>query len=260
MVAGMEIGILGPVWVVTGGEVRLLKAKKARTMLAVLALHPGRVIPFDELTDELWPESSLGNARNALQAHAARLRRQLEKWTPGSGRLVCTVDQGYVLDISPHDVDANRFTELADRGAELVDRRPDLAVQELQEALALWRGSALFDTDMGLRCRSAAISLAERRTAAQEDLISAQINCGRERLVVPELRQLVAQHPERERLSEQLMLALYRSGRQTEALEVFHTARQWLSDELGVEAGHALHSMYHAILNQDPMLAQPVAS
>ncbi|MEO3872016.1 AfsR/SARP family transcriptional regulator [Nonomuraea sp. B12E4] len=256
----MEIGILGPVWTVAGGRLRLIRAKKVRTMLAVLALHPGRVVLFDELTDELWPESSLGNARNALQANALRLRKQLEEWVPGGGRLVRTVDHGYILDIAPHDVDANRFAEQADRGAGLVDRRPDLAVQELRAALALWRGPALFDTEMGLRCRAAAVSLSERRAAAQEDLIAAQINCGRERLVVPELRRLVAQHPERERLSEQLMLALYRSGRQTEALEVFHTARRWLSNELGVEAGHALHSMYRAILNQDPVLAQPIAS
>ena len=246
----MEYRILGPLEVSADGRALDLGGSRQQRVLAALLLTPNRIVPLDRLVEMAWDGEPPATADRQVRNRVAALRAVLTRF----GGFIDTQESGYLLRVGPGELDAERFDELVARGREARDPAT------LREALALWRGPALFDTEMGLRCRAAAVSLSERRSAAQEDLIAAQINCGRERLVVPELRQLVAQHPERERLSEQLMLALYRSGRQKEALEVFHAARRWLSNELGVEAGHALHSMHRAILNQDPALAQPVAS
>jgi DNA-binding SARP family transcriptional activator len=151
-------------------------------------------------------------------------------------------------------VDSRRFLDLAAQGAAHVEHQPAKAVQLLEAALGLWRGPALFDVCDGMRCRIEAAQLDERRLSVREDLITAKLANGEERGIVPELRQLAAEHPERERFSEQLMLALYRDGRQTEALDVFHRARRRLASELGLEPGRALRRLYQAILVQDQVL------
>jgi DNA-binding SARP family transcriptional activator len=251
----MHIDLLGTLSVSDSGQRSDVGSRKVRTVLALLALSPGVPIPFYRLVDELWADKPMGNTRNALHANIARLRKILESADGRRGdELVRTVSNGYLLDIPKESVDVYRFLGLADRGAVLVESCPTEATILLEQALRLWRGPALFDVPDGPWCQAEATRLNERRLTAREDLIAARLANAEERTLVSELKQLVAEYPERERLSEQLMLALYRSGRQTEALSVFHYTRQWLGNELGLEPGRALRTLYQAILEQDAVL------
>jgi DNA-binding SARP family transcriptional activator len=246
----LQIELLGTAAVVADGH--------RHPVLAVLALHPGWPVSLDEFVDELWHRNqTLGNARNAVQAHAARLRRCLDAWTdpPAGSALLRTVGNGYLLDLPPDAVDGNRFLDLVTQGAADLADHPQRAADRLQRGLQLWRGPALIDAGDGPRCRAAAVLYEERRVTAWEDLITARLSLGQERRAVPELRQLVARNPLRERFCEQLMLALYRCGRQSEALELFHRTRQRLDTELGLEPGPPLRRRYTEILSHDPVLA-----
>ncbi|MFC8917293.1 BTAD domain-containing putative transcriptional regulator [Streptomyces sp. NPDC047821] len=254
----MEINLLGSLYLTQGREQYAMASKRASVVLTLLALSPGSPVLFDQIVDELWADRSMTNARNALQANVGRLRKFLKMVTGRDGdALVRTVGSGYVLDVPAHVVDAHRFVELADTGAALVHRDPAEAVVRLESALALWRGPALLDTCDGLRCRVQAAHLEERRITAYEDLTAARLRVDAERVPLAELRQLAIEHSGRERLSELLMLALYRDGRQAEALEVFHGARRRLADDLGLEPGRGLHRAYQAILTQDDVLGEP---
>jgi DNA-binding SARP family transcriptional activator len=228
------------------------------TVLTLLALSPGAPIPFDQLADELWADQPMGNARNALQANVSRLRRLLESVTRRAGDdVVRTCSNGYLLDVPAEAVDIHRFSALAAAGAALVHTQPAEAIDKLEQALGLWRGPALMDSRDGLRCRVQAAHLEERRLTVYEDLTAARLAVNVERVSTAELRQFATDHSERERLTELLMLALYREGRQAEALEVFHGARRRLTTDLGLEPGPALHFVYQAILNQDSILGEP---
>ncbi|MFE0171841.1 BTAD domain-containing putative transcriptional regulator [Streptomyces sp. NPDC059002] len=254
----MEINILGSLNIEHDGERTVPASQRASFILSFLALTPGCPVSFDQIVDELWAGRSMANARNALQANIGRLRKILKDVTGMNGDLVVrTVGTGYLLDVSPEAVDANRFVNMADKGGVLCQRDPRAAVAQLEAALALWRGPALLDGSDGLRCRARAADLEERRVTAYEDLVAVKLAIDAERVPLAELRQLAAEHSERERLSELLMLALYRDGRQAEALEVFHGARRRLADDLGLEPGRALHSAYQAILTQDEGLGEP---
>lgn len=233
-----------------------IRASKVRTMLASLALDAGRAVSNEELVDELWSGRPLGNTRNALQAQASRLRRVLQSHGLAPLR---SVRNGYLLDVPPDSLDGNRFLDLAAQGAAALRDRPERAVELLHSALRLWRGPALLDAGDGLRCRAAADLFDERRLAVREDLLCARLALGDERRAIPELRQLVAQHPLREGFRDQLMLALYRTGRQGDALELFHQARRLLDRELGLRPGPPLQRRYAEILAQDPRLVQPSA-
>lgn len=251
----IEIQVLGPVAIIHEGRRIEVSSCRVRTVLALLALSWRTPLRFEHLMDELWAERSLGNARNALQASMLRLRRLLERITGRPGdELVRTVGGGYLLDVHHDAVDAARFLDLADRGARLIDREPRVAIELLEQALRLWRGPALSDVSDGLRCRIEAARLDERRLCVREDVITARLTSGESRSVLPDLSQLTTEYPERERFSEQLMLALYRNGRQTEALDVFHHARRRLASELGLEPGRALRQLYQAILVHDQVL------
>jgi DNA-binding SARP family transcriptional activator len=254
---GVRIDLLGTVSIVTKGVRTELRAAKSRAMLATLALEPGRTISHDELTEELWPGELLGNPRNALQAHATRIRKMLNRCAGKRCRpevLLRAVYNGYVLDIQREFVDGNRFLDLAARGVGALAGSPERAMDLLQTGLGLWRGPALLHTRTGQRCQGAAALLEERRLSACEDLVSARLLLGDERQAIAELQSLVASHPTRERLCELLMLALYRTGRQSEALHLFHRTRQHLDDELGVQPSKALRRLYEDILGQDPAL------
>ncbi|HEX6339705.1 AfsR/SARP family transcriptional regulator [Umezawaea sp.] len=251
----MQIQILGAVALAHGDRRIGVAARQVRTLLALLALSPGTPVPFDRLVEELWAGKVMGNARNALQANVVRLRKLLEGLADRPGdELVRTLGSGYVLDVDADSIDAYRFRDLADLGSSCVTRRPAEAIDLLERALRLWRGPALFDVGDGLRFRIEAARLDERRLSAREDLIAAKLANGEDRGVVSELKQLAAEYPERERFSEQLMVALYRNGRQTEALDVFHHTRRRLAAELGLEPGHALRELYQAILVHDQVL------
>jgi SARP family transcriptional regulator, regulator of embCAB operon len=248
----MHVELLGPVSVVVAGHRCRIRGEKTRVILALLSLNAGRVVGSDELVDELWPDAPVRNARNALQANVTRLRKLLD------APALETVDNGYLLNVAPEAVDANRFRLQAHLGASLVSSEPDRAVRLIESALALWRGPALLDSGQGPRCRAAASSLDEAYVLAQEDLMMARLALGGERSVVSELEHLATRYPLRERFCELLMLALYRCGRQVDALDAFHRIRHHLADEIGLEPGTELQSRYRAILLQDPALASPV--
>ncbi len=254
----MHIDILGSITVTTHGEERTIGSNKTRAVLATLAVEAGHAISLDELADELWSGRPPRNSRNALQAHATRLRKVLDG-EPGESRLRA-MRNGYILDVPRESVDANRFLELAADGAAALHTDPARAVELLRSALRLWRGPALLDAGDGLRCRAAAALFEERRLTAWEDLATARLALNDERNAIAELTRLVAQHPRRERFCEQLMLALYRSGRQSEALELFQLTRQRLDRDLGIEPGLPLKRRHAEILAQAPELTLPSAA
>jgi DNA-binding SARP family transcriptional activator len=250
----MRIEILGPLTVV-GADRFTVGGVKVRATLATLALKAGRVVSCEDLVDELWGERPLRNARNALQAHVTRLRKLLDGH---DDHALETVDGGYVLNIPRDAVDSHRFQHLVAKGAQAVSVAPRVAVELLERALSLYRGPALLDAGQGVRCRAAACWLDESRVIAREDLLAARLGIGDERAVASELEQLVARYPLRERLYELQMLALYRSGRQADALDVFHRLRRRLGDDLGLQPGLELQRRYRAILAHDPTLATTV--
>lgn len=253
----VNIDLLGPVSIYTCAVRHQIRAKKVRALLAVLALNARVVVSFDELADELWPDSVLNNPRNALQANALRLRKQLEEYVPSAAaeKILATSGNGYVLNVPPDAVDAAKFERMAATGSQMINSKPREAITLLGAAMELWHGPALADVGDGIRCRAAAIRLGERRFSVQADLIEARLELGGDQALIADLTELVTRHPGRERLSGLLMVALYRDGRQTEALGVFHKTRQWLVTELGTEPSQPLRALYQSILMQDQALS-----
>ncbi|MFI5776146.1 BTAD domain-containing putative transcriptional regulator [Nocardia sp. NPDC051570] len=226
-----------------------------RTLLAVLALEAGHAISRDDLIEELWAGGAPGNARNALQANVSRLRRVFaEAGEPSDAIVLRSVDNGYLLEVPRDSIDCNRFLTLAARGAALLHTDPLRALAVLQEALQLWHGPALLDTHGGLRCQSATALLDERRLGVWANVINALLATGEEHQAVAELRRLVTHHPLNEQFHEQLMLALYRVGRQSDALDQFHQLRTKLDEELGLAPAERLKKLYSEILTQSHSL------
>lgn len=258
---GVGIDLLGSVAIVVQRSRTELRAGKVRAMVATLALEAGRTVSHDELSEELWPGETLRNPRNALQAHATRIRRILDQCAEQARAELPlrAAYNGYVLDIPREVVDGNRFLDLTARAVAVLAGEPERARDLLQRGLALWNGPALLHTRTGRRCQGAAALLEERRLGAWEDLVSARLLLGEERQAIAELQRLVASHPTRERLCELLMLALYRSGRQSEALHLFHRTRLCLDEELGVQPGRSLQRLYGHILGQHAELESPDA-
>jgi DNA-binding SARP family transcriptional activator len=244
----MEFLLLGPLEVRHDGEQIELRGSKRRALLALLVLHANEVVRTDRLVDELWGEHPPANAAAALQNHVSRLRKSL-----GADVLV-TKPWGYVLRADPQTIDLLRFEAL------VAEARP-LAAHErrerLLEALALWRGPALADVAAEPALVSEVARLEELRLSALEQRVDTDLELGGEPELVAELETLVAKHPLRERLRGQLILALYRAGRQAEALEAYRETRRVLVEELGIEPSPELRELEQAILRQDPVLAVP---
>lgn len=231
----MEFLILGPLEVLDGGRAVPLPAGKPITLLRALLLSPNRVVSADELIDELWGDDPPDTATKALQGHVSQLRKAL-----GADRLV-TKPPGYSLRVENGELDLERFEQLVRDGRErLAAGDAKAASRELESALALWHGPAP--------------GLEERRLSALEDRIDSDLALLRHSQVVAELETLVAQHPLRERPRGQLMLALYRSGRQADALEEYRRTRETLSGELGIEPSEELQELHRAILRHEPEL------
>jgi DNA-binding SARP family transcriptional activator/ABC-type branched-subunit amino acid transport system substrate-binding protein/DNA-binding beta-propeller fold protein YncE len=248
----IEFRILGPFEVVEGDRPLALGGPKQRAVLAILLLHRGEVVATERLIDELWGERPPARAAKSLQVYVSNLRKVL-----GNGLLV-TQGHGYLLRTSPGQLDLDRFEALvAEARQALRDGKTQVGSDRLRQALALWRGRALEDFAYESFAQSATAQLEEQRSAALEDRIDADLASGEHVGLVAELEWLVRRHPLRERLHQQLMLALYRSGRQAEALERYRSARQALIDELGIEPGPALRELEQSILTQDPSLAPP---
>jgi DNA-binding SARP family transcriptional activator/DNA-binding beta-propeller fold protein YncE len=225
-------------------------------VLALLLLYANEVVSTDRLIDEVWGDSPPESAVNMLQGYVSHLRKTLEPESRrGEHALLLSQPPGYVLRIRPDQVDAGRFERLAVEGRQLLDEGdPEAAADRLRAALALWRGGALDDLAYERFARAEIERLEERRLEALEDRLDADLALGRHTMLVGELRELVAQHPLRERLRAQLMTALYRSGRQADALDVYREGRRALHDQLGIEPGPALRELEQAILRQDPAL------
>ena len=244
----MEIRLLGPLEIRDADGVISLPRRQQRALLAALALRAGEVVSTDRLVADLWGESAPASATGSLQNTVSALRKLI-------GRdVLVTQAPGYRLAVPRHDVDVNRFEALL---TEARDADPAGRAELLRDALALWRGPALADLDEEDFARLEAWRLDELRVLAQEERIDAELALGRHAALIGELEQLVATHPERERLLAQLMLALYRCGRQTEALEVYRAARLALSDELGLDLKPELQELERKILRQDPALDAP---
>ena len=251
----MEFRILGPLeaYNSSGTEIRL-PAGRERALFAALLLRRGEVVSTDALIDALWGRRPPSTASKAVQGYVSHLRRAL-----GDGVLI-TKPPGYVLRVDVASIDAERFERQAAEGRRaLEDADPGGALANLDAALALWRGPALADFTFNDFAQSEIQRLAERRLETQEDRIEALFELGRHGGLVAELEALVAAHPGRERLRAQSMLALYRSGRQADALEVFRDGRRRAA-ELGLDPGPNLVRLERAILNHDPSLESPIVA
>ena len=245
----LDFRILGPFQVLDGDRSLALGGHKQRVVLAVLLLRRGEVVSRDRLIDELWGERAPASAVKTVQTYVSNLRKAL-----GNG-LLLTRGHGYVLQVGPGQVDADRAEALVREGRDALETGdPRRASERLREALALWRDPAWADFAYEPFAQAEIARLKEERVAALEDRIDADLALGRHTVLVGELEALVREHPLRERLQAQLMLALYRSGRQTEALERYRRARGALADELGIEPGRELQDLEQAILTQDPEL------
>ncbi|WP_246043056.1 AfsR/SARP family transcriptional regulator [Streptomyces globosus] len=261
--SGVEFRILGPVEVHDGrtGARVVPSGPKQRALLAALVVRAGEVLAADRLIDELWGGHPPASAANALQAHVARLRRLLPQGPAGpdggEAEWISTHPLGYLLQPGGASSDAQRFQLLSAEGRALLAGEPDRAAGLLRSALALWRGPALDGGARGAICAGEADRLEELRLTTLETLYEARLRCGRHADSVRELERLTARHPLRERFYDLLMLALYRCGRQGEALGVYERARRRLVDGLGVEPGPALHGRMEEILRHAPSLAAP---
>jgi predicted ATPase/DNA-binding SARP family transcriptional activator/Tfp pilus assembly protein PilF len=249
-----QFRILGAVEVLVDGTPAALGAPKQRAVLAMLLVNRRRVVSADALVDGLWGESPPASAVQSLQVYIHGLRRAV-----GAERIE-TAGRGYRAAVSEDELDLDRFERGLERGrAALEAGRAEDATDELRQAMALWRGSALADLPEESRRAAEADRLDELRLTALELRYDAELASGRHDAVVAELEALTAEHPYHERFLEQRVLALYRCGRQADALEVYREARRTLSEDLGLEPSRALQELERAVLRQDPSLAAPPA-
>src|SRR5215831_16107754 len=249
---GMEFGLLGPLTVQQNGAVITVPPGKQRVVLAALLLKSNRVVPLDELVEALWGPRPPATARATLQSYVTRLRKTL-----GDGHdRIATHPGGYQISVDPGELDVTRCESLlgsaraAARGGSW-----DAAAAQAGAALALWRGEPLADVESELLAAREVPRLAELRLQALETRIDADLHLGRHGEVIGELRQLTSAHSLREHLHALLMLALYRDGRQGEALAAYRDAREVLTGELGVDPGPELRELHQRILTADPGLA-----
>jgi predicted ATPase/DNA-binding SARP family transcriptional activator len=256
----MDFRILGPLEALDRGRDLAPAGSKRRALLAVLLLHANETLTIDRLVDELWGEDPPATAARTLQAHVSRLRKALDAGAGNGVReLIVTREQGYELQLDPERLDSHRFERLVAEGrAELAASRPQQAASALESALSLWRGTPLADLAYEPFAQPEIARLEELRVAALEDLNDAKLALARHGELVGQLETLIGEHPYRERLRAQLMLALYRCERQADALQAYQDARRTLVEELGIEPGKPLRELERAILAQDPALAKPV--
>jgi DNA-binding SARP family transcriptional activator len=245
----MEFRVLGPLEVWDGGEEVSLGGPKLRALLALLLLHPNEVMSGDRLIDELWGEDSPEDAAAALRVNVSRLRKALPQ------DVLATRSPGYFLRVDAEALDLHRFERLVDEGRSLLARGLAAdASERLHDGLSLWRGQPLADFAYESFAQGAIARLEEIRLAAVELRVDADLSLGRDDELVGELEVLVSEHPLRERLRGYLMMALYRSGRQAEALDAYQSGRRALVDQLGIEPSPALQELERGILRQDPSL------
>jgi DNA-binding SARP family transcriptional activator/tetratricopeptide (TPR) repeat protein len=242
----MDFRILGPLEVWDGGRPLELRRPKHRALLAALLLRAGQVVSVDQLLDDLWGERPPPTAKGSLQNMVSGLRKLLGK------TVLRTESPGYLLEVERDEIDLFRFERLFEEAQRAVGAEE--RVEKLREALALWRGAPLADLAFEPFVLLEAPRLEELRMTAQEELIETRLILGEHAALIPELESLVVENPFNERLRGQLMLALYRAGRQADALEVYRQARHFLVEELGLEPSTPLRELEQAMLRHDPAL------
>ncbi|GAA5071932.1 BTAD domain-containing putative transcriptional regulator [Thermocatellispora tengchongensis] len=253
----VEFRVLGPLEVAVDSRLLDLGGIRQQIALATLLLDANRVVPVGRLAEAIYDEDPPTTARAQVQICISALRRMFGAY--GAGEIIATRAQGYTLRVPPELIDAHRYEELAAQARRERDHENyDAAVKHYREALSLWRGDPLSGIDSRL-VQSAASRLAEHRITTNEDCLQLELDLGRHHELVGELSELVAAHPLRERLRAQLMIALYRSGRQAEALQVYRLARETMIEELGIEPNEQLQQLEHAILTSDESLNPPPA-
>jgi DNA-binding SARP family transcriptional activator len=246
--------VLGPLEAWAGERRVALGGRRSRMLVAVLALRANESVRRDALIEAIWGEAPPGSASHALDNLVSRVRGEL------GADVLQSRPGGYALVVDPECVDAFRFEALAARGrAELASGDPQQAAGLLHAALELWRGEPLADLGDEPALRDEIGRLVDARAVAVEDRVDADLALGRHRELVPELGRLVAEEPLRERRRAQLMLALYRSGQQADALRVYREAQAYLAGELGLEPGRELRGLELAVMRHDPALAPPRA-
>ncbi|MFJ2597609.1 AfsR/SARP family transcriptional regulator [Streptomyces erythrochromogenes] len=262
----MRFGILGPLEV-TGAAAPAdgrrepsyaPQAAKLRVVLGTLLIRANEVVSVESLIDELWPDAPPRTATTTLQVYVSHLRKTLQSADPDNGReALVTRRPGYLLRVGADALDALAFEDLYRRGHQALQASDFATAADLhRRALALWRGPLLSDTPHGPVLEGAAVRLAEARTGALDERIRAELHLGLHRELVAELQELVAEHRMHEEFHTHLMVALYRCGRQAEALRVFTTLRQTLVEELGIEPGPSSSRLRQRILEGDPALAR----
>ena len=256
----MEFRILGTLEVAARGTAVALGPAKQRAVLGILLLHANEVVSSERLIDDLWGDRPPPTATKLVQVYVSQLRRALG--TVDGGDVLRTRPPGYTVVVAPEELDAARFEQLVARARALAEKDAlSQAVATYDEALGLWRGTVLADLPLEAHARIQAERLMELRLAALGDRIDCELALGHHAQLIGELDSLAAEDPLHERFWAQLMVALYRSGRQAEALEAYHDARRILRDEVGLAPGPELHRLEKAILTHDPglELTQPVA-
>jgi DNA-binding SARP family transcriptional activator len=248
----VKFGLLGPLEVVHGGRPVPIRSAKHRVLLAGLLLRPGQLVTVDELAETIWGDALPADPRKVIHTYIARLRRVL-----GDGELIQSRPEGYLSAVAPDDTDVGRFELLLERARDAA-RAGDLHAESatLREALALWRGEPLADVPSETLHRDTVARLAEQRLDALCRRAEADLRLGRHGELVAELRILTERHPLHEQFWAQLMTALYRCGRQADALQAYLRASGMLAEELGVDPGPELRALHQAILVRDPALAE----
>jgi DNA-binding SARP family transcriptional activator/tetratricopeptide (TPR) repeat protein len=255
----VEIRVLGPLEVVVDGAPVALPGHKTRLLLAALVVYAGEVVSTDRLYEILWGARPPASAGNTLQTYIAQLRKALEPGRPRgeAGRVLVTREPGYLLELEPEELDAGRFERLARSGRNALHDAPGEAAATLRAALSLWRGDPFAHVTYEPFAQADIARLTEMRLTAIEDRVDADLAVGAHATVCGELVELVAEHPLHERLWGQLMTALYRCGRQADALDAYRRVRAQLVEQLGIEPSPALRELHAAILQQRSELEWP---
>ena len=253
----MKFRVLGAVGVMVDGHFSPIAGTQQRTLLTTLLIRAGKLVPSEQLHTELWGDNPPEGVTNALQAHVSRLRRTLRRLgaaDPGGVPALSIHASGYVLAVAPEDIDMNEFRSRIAQARRAMADDPPAARSLLESALHLWHGSPLQDASASPLCRSVALQLDEEYLTSLESKLELGLRCNEPDTVISELRRMAVEHPWRERITELLMLALYRCGRQAEAVEAYSAARARLDDQLGIEPSPQLKGLFYRILNQDPAL------
>ncbi len=266
----MQFSILGPLSMTSGGKSFTPSAPKQRQLLSLLLVSANQLVSVESCVEELWEDRPPNTARATLHTYIRHLRRavsqphregQAEGGAADGKEILKTRDLGYQLIVQPGQLDLHAFERQVKRALLALTKGDDATgAALLGEALATWRGPVLAEVHTGPILQAYVASLAEYRLSLLEQRIEADLRLGRHHQLIWELTELTAQHPTHESLHAQLMLALYRSGRSAQALEVFHRLRRVLASELGIEPTPRMHRFHRAVLASDPALEPPVTT